>query len=295
MSEPRHTLDELQRWMQAVITHPGGISAGIESDEAREQIAVVPEQAERVVNRSRALTAVERLQIYNHAYFARLLECLREEYSVLAAALGNEIFDSFAVAYLQAHPSRSYTLGRLGTRFPDYLEESRPSAVGSHAGEAGWPEFMIDLARLERTVNEVFDGPGAEGEPFLDLASLQAISPDRWLEARLICVPCLRLIELHYPVNDYFTAIRRGEQPAIPEPGAAYVAVTRRDYRVVRYPLEPAQFGLLQALLAGETAGTAIERAAAGSSLDDAELAAALQNWFRFWTAEGFFRGVHIE
>src|SRR5262245_53050770 len=120
MSESRHTLDELQRWMQAVVTHPGGIAAGIESDDARKQIAIVPEQAERVITRSKALTAAERLQIYNHAYFARLLDCLREEYSVLAAALGNEIFDAFAVAYLEAHPSQSYTLGQLGTQFPEF-------------------------------------------------------------------------------------------------------------------------------------------------------------------------------
>src|SRR6516162_6015386 len=130
---------------------------------------------------------------------------------------------------------------------------------------------MIDLARLERTVNEAFDGPGAEGEPLLDAGRLQAIHPDRWPDARLQCVPCLRLIKLSYPVNDYFTAIRRGEQSAIPEPGAAHVAVTRRDYRVIRYPLELAQFELLQALLAGEPVGTAIVRAVAASSLDDAQ------------------------
>jgi hypothetical protein len=151
---------------------------------------------------------------------------------------------------------------------------------------------MIDLARLERVVNEVFDGPGAEGRTLLDAGRLQAIPPDCWPKARLVCVPCLRLVKLNYPVNDYFTAIRRGEVPAIPEPQAAYLAVTRRDYRVIRYPLEPAQFELLRALLAGEHVGTAIERAAAVSSLDDEQLALALQSWFRLWTAEGFFRDV---
>src|SRR5262245_25059182 len=109
MSEPRHSLDELQHWMQAVVTHPGGAAAGIASPDARALIAVVPEQAERVITRSKALSAIERLEIYNHAYFARLLECLREEYSVLAKALGSDIFDAFAVAYLQEHPSQSYT------------------------------------------------------------------------------------------------------------------------------------------------------------------------------------------
>ena len=41
MSESQHTLDELQRWMQAVVTHPRGVAAGIESEAAREQISVL--------------------------------------------------------------------------------------------------------------------------------------------------------------------------------------------------------------------------------------------------------------
>lgn len=299
MSEARHTLDELQRWMQAVITHPGGVTAGVDSAAARDQIVLTSNQADRVVTRSRALTALERLDIYNRAYFGRLLECLREEYSVLAAALGNDVFDAFAVAYLEKHPSQSYTLGRLGESFPEYLEETRP-CNGSDAGAtADWPDFMIDLARLERTVNEVFDGPGAEGESLLSSERMQAIAPERWPFARLVCVPCLRLLKLRYPVNDYFTAIRRGgeeagAEPPIPNPQTSYVAVSRRDYRVMRYPLERVQFELLTALHEKLPVGTAIERAAAVATQTDAQLAGDLQTWFRTWTAEGFFRDVIV-
>ncbi len=69
---------------------------------------------------------------------------------------------------------------------------------------------MIDLARLERAVNEVFDGPGVEGQPLLDLARLVAISPQHWPATCLVCVLCLRVVELQFPVNDYFTAVRLG-------------------------------------------------------------------------------------
>jgi hypothetical protein len=317
MSEARHTLDELQRWMQAVVMHPGGVAAGIESAEARDQIAVGPQHVERVVTRSQALTALERLEIYNRAYFARLLECLREEYSVLAAALGNELFDSFAIGYLEAHPSQSYTLSRLGAGFPEFLAQTQPVTGGlksprreeaadvvgtlvtpsdSSSVETGptadWPEFMIDLARLERVINEVFDGPGSEGRPLLNGARLSSISPERWPETPLVCVPCLRLMRLSHPVSDYFTAIRRGEKPPIPAPAPAHLAITRRDYRVLRYSLEPAQHELLQALLDGKPVGQAIERAAAVSPLTDVQLAGALREWFRFWTVEGFFCDV---
>jgi Putative DNA-binding domain len=305
---PRFSLDSLQQWMQAVIVHPGGVVAGAESAAPRTEI-------DSVITRSRALSAIERLDIYNRSYFARLLDCMRAEYSVLARALGEELFDSFALGYLQQYPSQSYTLADLGERFPDYLAETRPrvddttdasepQASGSPAfsdgfgirpteeEEGDWPEFLIDLARLERTINVVFDGPGTERGILLDHARLAAILPDRWPGARLECVPCLRLLTLSYPINDYFTAVRRGDQPEIPERRASYLAVTRRDYRVYRYPLGSAQFQLLNALLNGETVGAAISQAAEHSATPDERFAADLRDWFYQWTAAGFFLDI---
>jgi hypothetical protein len=61
---------------------------------------------------------MDRLAIYGTAYYARLLECLLEEFPVLVHALGEELFDAFAVGYLQKYPSRSYTLNDLATNIP---------------------------------------------------------------------------------------------------------------------------------------------------------------------------------
>ena len=289
MSEPRPAFDVLQRWMQTVITHPGGISAGVECDAARQLIPAASNDLEQVVSRSQSLSALERLEIYNRAYLARLLECLKEEYSVLAAALGDELFGQFAIGYLQEHPSRSYTLAQLGARFPEYLAATRPA--GTKVG-GDWADFLIDLARLERAVNEVFDGPGVEGAPLLDVKRLGATALEQWPGTRLMCAPCLRLLRLMFPVNDYFTAVRRGEHPAIPDPAETYIAVTRRDWRVLRFELDRIQYELLQSLQAGEPIGAAIERAAAASPLGDDALASRFQSWFREWTAAGFFCAV---
>src|SRR6266849_5644114 len=112
MTTPNHpwpNLAQVQRWMQAAIMHPGGVVAGVASPETRQHIDVGPDEAETVVTRSRALTALERLAIYGHAYYARLLECLREEFPVLKHAIGDELFDAFVAEYLERYPSRSYT------------------------------------------------------------------------------------------------------------------------------------------------------------------------------------------
>lgn len=282
------SLDRLQRWMQTLVAHPGGVAAGAELPEARAQLDVAPEDIERVIRRSQALTATERLEIYNRAYFARLLECLREEYPVLTAALGDDLFDEFALGYLQQHPSTSYTLADLGAKLPEYLAATRPGAAENT--DADWPAFMIDLARLERTVSEVFDGPGIEGVQLLAPESLRAIPPDRWPDVRLECVPCLRLLQFSCPVNDCYTAIRRKEPWQMPERGPAFIAVTRREFRVYRHPLTAPQHAILASLLTGECLGSAIAAAATFVPANDDRFGPSLERWFFEWTASGFFR-----
>jgi hypothetical protein len=287
-------LGQIQRWMQAAIMHPVGVAEGIASAEARRHIDLGPDEAETVVTRSRALTALERLAIYGYAYYARLLECLRDEFPVLKHALGEELFDAFAAEYLQQYPSRSYTLLQLGVNFPRFLAETRPQQEGDEDSAADWPDFLIDLATLEWTFNEVFDGPGVEGEQLLDAGQLRAIPPERLLEARLECVPCLRLLALRYPVHKYVTGVRRHEEPEPPEPAETCLAVTRRRYVVRHYELSRPAYQLLHALLAGESVGQAISRAVEAAGPDPDRLANNLRTWFHDWAAEGFFRAVEL-
>ena len=88
-----HNLDQIQRWMQTVIMSQGGAGAGVASASARKIIDVAPEDVERVVTPSRALSGLERLDIYHRAYFARLLDCLREEFPVLMHAVARLVLD----------------------------------------------------------------------------------------------------------------------------------------------------------------------------------------------------------
>jgi hypothetical protein len=97
----------LQRWFQTVITYTDGVDSGASSQEAQQLIKLSPGQLEKIVTRSRALTAAERLAIYSNAYHTRLLECLGEVYPLLKRTLGDEAFDLFAFGYLQEYPPRS--------------------------------------------------------------------------------------------------------------------------------------------------------------------------------------------
>jgi hypothetical protein len=293
-------LAKVQRWMQAVVMHPDGVEAGMDSTAARDHLDVLPEGIEQVISPSQAMSSVERLAIYANAYYARLLECLGDEFPVLKQTLGGETFDAFALAYLQSYPSRSYTLNRLGANFAAFLAETRPAFEADvELAEdfpdplaPNWPDFLIDLATLEWTFSQVFDGPGVERQPLLEATELRNIGVDRWPAARIETVPCLKLLALRFPVNAYYSAARRDELPPVPAPADSWLAVTRRDYIVRRHEISQPQFVLLSALVEGQPIGAAIGRVLELPDVNVDSLAAELRTWFHDWAAEGFFRRI---
>lgn len=285
------SLARLQRWMQEVITHPDGVTQGIDSQAAREQIDIETARVEEIVEGSSRLGSTERLAVYGNAYFARLIECLGEEFPATRHALGEETFDSFALGYIQHSRPSSYSLSFLGERFAQYLKDTRPTDVP----QPGWPDFLIDLATLERTYAEVFDGPGPEDLPTLRPKDVQAVPPEQISQIRLIPVPSLRLLELSFPVHEYVTAVRRQQAPEIPKPAETLLVITRRDYVVRRGTVSRAEYTLLQAILKGSTLGESIAAAADSiSDRHDDELAAHLSEWFQHWSAAGWFHRVEL-
>ncbi|WP_158633457.1 HvfC/BufC N-terminal domain-containing protein [Tautonia sociabilis] len=278
-------LDRLQHWMQAVITHPGGVLAGMGAEEARRHIDVDGDRVEEVITRSRALGSVDRLEVYARAYYARLIECLRAEFPVLIRAIGEDLFDEFAVGYLIHYPSRSYTLNRLGAHLARHLDETRPP-------DEGWAALLVDLAALEWAIGEVYDGPGVEGQRLLDAADLLVVPADRWPEVRLEAAPCLRTLALSHPVGAYYTALRRGEDATPPGPAESFLALTRRDFVVRLHELSRPQYHLLNALMGGQPLGPAIGAAMEADAVAPDRLVADLRRWFHDWAAAGFFRAI---
>ncbi|MFI0367688.1 putative DNA-binding domain-containing protein [Actinomadura sp. 1N219] len=261
MAEPPD-LAGLQRWMQAAILDPDG-----DLDEAS-----------GVLTASEALTAPRRLAIYWRGYRLRLLETMRGLHPGLVHLLGEETFDRFALDYLDARPPTAYSLSRLDEGFAGHLAATRPDDARSREE---WPDLIIDMARLERVITEVIEGPGTEDAPLPDPDDLPA--PADLPALRPAVAPCLRLPSLTFPVHEYLAAVRRGDDPAPPRPRPVRLAVARRDYKVTMRELDPAAHRALRALAGGATVGTAF--ADAGETRPAALL--------RRWTELGFFSRLH--
>ncbi|MGH8197072.1 MAG: HvfC/BufC family peptide modification chaperone [Steroidobacteraceae bacterium] len=277
---PDRELHTLERWMQAVVMHPGGATAGLRSRPARRLIPRAASVPETVVLPSKALTSVERLDIYARMYYARLLEILVAEYPTARQILGPRKFAAACRRFIARNPSRSRTLNRLSEKFPDFLARALPKS--DRCGLA------VDVARIERAMEDVFDAPRAEP---LTAARFAAIGADQWERARLTLSPALRLLKLRYPANDYMNAVRSGKKPRIPRPRASFAIVHRRGFQVFRREQEPEQFKLLAALASGRALAAAVRASVGGRSGSADRLAARLGAWFREWAAAGIFTG----
>jgi hypothetical protein len=272
-------LDRLQRWMQAVVVDPG---AGPEAPAAPAARAEVPaERVAEVILPSRTLDPVERLGIYHGMYLLRMEEALASDYPGLKHFLGERRFFDLVRGYVQEHPSRSFSLNRLGDRLPDYV--LRAPALPRRA-------FCHDLARLELAISQVFDAPQT---PPLAAETIEAVPPEAWENVRLVPVAALALLAFRYPVGAYLDSVsdEHGHTHPPLRRRDSWVAVYRRDYTVWRQELSRSAYGVLSDLSAGRTVGDTVTAALCvrgpGRLREQ-----AIFRFFRDWTAAGMFQAI---
>lgn len=273
------SLDRVQRWLQAVIVHPGSVEEGLAAPEAK---AEVPREAlERVVRPSWSLSAAERVDVYHGMYLLRMVEALESDYPAVRHFLGEEAFAELVRDYVQRYPSRSYTLNRLGDHLPQFFldEPARPHAA-----------FLHDLARVELAVTEVFD---EEESPVLDAEALGAVPEQAWAGARLRPIKALRLLTLRHQVTGHLDAAKHGHPAPRPRRRSSVLVVHRRDYSVLRMALGAAEHALLAALVSGTPLAEAIAEAAL--RLRETRREETIFRWFRGWIAAGLFSTIEIE
>lgn len=277
MSHDELALPRLQRWMQAVIVHPGDVEDAIASAEARTELP--PERLGDVVLPSSTLSPAERVGVYHGMYLLRMEEALAADYPLVRRFLGDG-FDRLVTEYVDRHPSRSYTLNRLGDHLPRFFAErlDQPDAA-----------FLHDLARFELAMTEVFD---EQESPTLSTADLEAVPPESWESARLRPIAALRLLELEHAVLPHLIAYHRGLPPPGPRRRPSRIAVYRRRYSVLRLELDRPQLALLGALAGGVPLGEAL--ASAISASPSPRRQAKVFAWFRTWIREGLFSAIEV-
>jgi hypothetical protein len=284
-------LEAIQRAMAAAVMQPltgeEGMRAQAPDGRAMNEVA-----ASFIAPNSR-LTAFERLEIYNRQYWFRVLGALAEDFPALRAVVGSARFDKLSVAYLTAHPSRSFTLRNLGSHLVDWLAAHPEFAGRRHA-------LAVDVARIEWAFVEAFDSAGHAPLTLPQIAALDASS-------HLALQPHLQLMALHYPADNLVLSLHDREKRQTSEAGveqkeetatpvklprlrcrATWLAAHRVEYSVYYRRLAREEFLMLAALRAGRTLGQALENAFAESAIPETRRAAGVQAWFANWAELGW-------
>jgi hypothetical protein len=298
MNQQRVTLEQLQREMAAAVMQPltDNEEMRATAQDGRDMRAV----AESFIAPNSRLSAFERLEIYNRQYWFRVLGSLAEDFPALRAVVGAKAFEAMSVAYLTAHPSRSFTLRNLGSKLPEWLEANSQWAGRRHS-------LAADVARVEWAFVEAFDN--AERAPLTreQIATLDGSS-------QLALQPHLRLVELHYPADDLVLGLHQRDKRQTSEAGVQHddederpanlgklrrkklwVAAHRVDNSVYYLRLTREEFKTLTALREGATLVEALETGFAESNLSQARHAQLVQAWFATWAELGWICAPELD
>ena len=199
-------LESLQREMAAAVMQP------LTKDDNMRATAAdgrpMTEVAASFIAPNSRLSAFDRLEIYNRQYWYRVLGALAEDFPALRALVGERRFETLSIAYLDEHPSRSFTLRNLGSKIPQWL-----AAHPEHAGRRH--KLALDLARMEWAFVEAFDAPERDPLTQRQIAGLQA-------ESKLALQPCLQLVALSYAADDLVLELHKREKRQTSEAGVAH-------------------------------------------------------------------------
>ena len=194
--------------------------------------------------------AGKRFDVYRNNVVASLTEGLETAFPVIRALLGEEFFRGMAGVYLRQHPPASPLMMFFGAEMPAFLEGFAP------VQDLG---YLPDMARLELALRHSYHAADAAR---VDPAALQAITPDRLMQARLRLAPALQVVRSDWPIVTIWQ-MHQPEGGPSPEMRAEHALLTRPEYDPRVSLLPPGGSTFIAALQRGETLAAALGAAEA--------------------------------
>lgn len=226
------------------------------------------------------------LKVYDHAYEARLVEVMEEDYPAVHTLLGDDAFAEAAAGYVRAYPSKARSIRWLGASFAPWLRDTDP-----------WRELLVaaDMAAFEWALGLAFDAPDAVP---LGIDELGKVPPEAWPALTFDAHPSLHTFELGFDVAPFQRAVAEERDPdAAPagfETTETWAAWRAPDTLRVRYrALAPDEAIGLASLQRGESFAALCEVLAEHGEPDSAAARAA--GFLGNWIGAGWLIGLMAE
>ncbi|WP_462156368.1 HvfC/BufC family peptide modification chaperone [Pseudoalteromonas piscicida] len=232
-------LTQTQQWLSTVLMVRGDLPQKLNTAAAPHGVTL-----HDCVKSSKKLGAMRRVDIYAAGYVMRMVECLKGEFALLCQFMGEEVFETFAKAFIVTLPSESWTLHQLGSRFADFLANTKPTG-DFNAHQQAMFSLPSELAKFERAKALALLKPGPETEQSTALINeielLCGIAEDF-----VISVPeSVQLIQSDYPLLPLIIQLEQAKPYTLPTPDQTLIAISRQQYRIKMNVLNDWQADLL--------------------------------------------------
>lgn len=298
MNSHAMSLAQIQREMARAVMMP--LTADEEMQRESADGRAMEHVAANFIAPNSRLNAFERLEIYNKQYWFRVLGALAEDFPALRSVIGARAFEAMSVAYLSAHPSRSFSLRNLGSHLAEWLQKN-PQYAGRRA------ILAQDVAKMEWAFVEAFDNGERDPLTLEQIATLDGNS-------RLGLQPHLQLVELEYPVDDLVLNLHKHDKKQTSEAGVqheddeqgpaklptlrrrpTWLAAHRVDFSVYYLRLRRGQFYMLKAIRQGRPLAEAIEVGITSARAPSAKRPQLVREWFTDWAELGWICAPELE
>lgn len=200
--------------------------------------------AKQIINDNK-VGAKKRLSIYADAYRLRIIEALETAYPKLGVLLGDDLFDSTARSYINAHPSFYRNMRWVGDKMDAHLRHTLPKHP-----------IAAEMAAFEWALGLAFD---AEDAPQLTIQDLAQIPPENWGDLHFSFHPSMQLLRFDWNAIAVWQALEVAKKPPVALKQKTPCVLWRRDFTSHFRTVEAAEFQAIKQIKAGASFGELCE------------------------------------
>lgn len=198
----------------------------------------------------RAQAAGRRFDVYRNNIAVSLNEALRVGFPVITKLIGEQNMAVLGGAYFRAHPPSTPVMMLYGADFPGFLADTAQLA---HLG------YLPDIARLELAIRRAYHAGDADPVRPEHLARIPA---QALLRVGFTFAPAVQVLRSDWPIHDIWQ-FATFDNAAKPQQVAQDVLITRPEFDPAPQLLPPGGAIWINALMAGQNIGDALDLALA--------------------------------
>lgn len=265
---PRHLYD-LQKWFGKVISRPI-------KDFDIDNLPILDRKMERIgaknyIFPTDGLSSEQRIAIYKMQYWLRVFAVMKEDFPLVLRLFGTNIFEKKIVtSYLTRYPSNSWSLEKLGERFPKWIEKYYPNTLDKN--------LIYNAAKIDYSYCKILYAPC--------FCPIDNISPNK----KIYLQPFVEVFSFFFDLLSFRKKTLQEDDtywikhpfPKIEKLQETFFIVYRIKDQVVFEKIDTIEYTMLYAFQQGASICQAVDY------LEDNPPSTTMQSYFRKWASNSW-------